>query len=154
MKPWFVAALVVLAGALAPLASCGPACREIETRPIALACETNSAFKGELHLDSAAVYESFLRDQCLPTAEETTLSDRVQDVDFDKDAVFVASRLRFETQRCIEERAVERVEVCEDGLRVTFVDETSTRTVCPGLWTVAFSLSRDDLRTAIAEDQP
>lgn len=146
-----LAAVAACVGGVTNVASCGPACRPIEFSLIDLECENNAQFRGELHLDSRAVYDTFLRDQCIASATEGQIEALRDDVDFARDAVFVASRARDEQLRCIVERAVEDVEVCDTGLRVTFVDKTSTDPVCPGRWTTAFSLSRDDLRTAIAE---
>ena len=144
-------AAVVVVGALAP--SCGPACREIETRALSVSCDANAQFRGELHLDSRALYDTFLRDQCTPQAPNAEIEDAVSAVDFDSEAVFVASRPRDDNGvRCIASREVERVEVCEDGLRVTFLDDITDEPACPGRWTVAFALSRTDLRSAIAEE--
>ena len=125
MRALVFAIVASLAGAL----GCGSNCRVIDHRAVALQCDRNSSFRGEIHLDSDAVYESFLRDQCIPEASDDDVSDAQKKVDFDVDAVFVAGDTRQQQERCIEEREVEPAEVCSDGLRVTFrdaVDNTPT----------------------------
>lgn len=130
-------------------AGCTP-CRRIETKPIALDCAQNATFlSGELHMDSAATFRSFLTDRCLPEATDGEIDDLVGAVDFSTDAVFVARGNRGGAQRCITERATESVDVCEGGLRVVFADRESGEGQCGGKWTIAFSLPRDDLRSAV-----
>jgi hypothetical protein len=141
--------LVVVSALVAASSGCGGNCRTIDHRALALQCERNSSFRGEIHLDSEAVYDSFLRDQCIPEAGDTDIADAVKKVDFDVDAVFVAGDTRQQQERCIEEREVETAEVCDDGLRVTFRDRVTDKTPCPDVWTIAFKLSRADLRAAI-----
>jgi hypothetical protein len=148
-----LAALVLMTALALPGLSCGPACREIDIEILNLACDDNAQFRGEIHLDSRAQYETFLRDQCTPSATDTEVENRIDDVSFETHAVFAASRARDEQLRCIEDREVERVEVCDSGLRVTFRDDTTDNDRCPGRWTTAFSLLRDDLRTALADEQ-
>ncbi|MDP2339442.1 MAG: hypothetical protein Q8O67_00680 [Deltaproteobacteria bacterium] len=137
---------------VAAVASCTP-CRRVETTPIEIDCDANADFVGELHLDTAASYRSFLNDRCLPEGREAEIDALVDAVDFTVDAVFVARNLRQGASRCIEERAADSVDVCDDGLRVVFRDEESgDATGCAGHWTVAFVLPRGELRAAIDDD--
>lgn len=143
---FFVVFVVVAAAACTP-------CRRIETKPIELDCEGGAAFTGELHFDSADSYRSFLTDRCLPTSNSSEVEDLVDAVDFTVDAVFVARGARAGSLRCIEERATESVDVCDDGLHVVFDDVESGDASCGGSWTVAFALPREELRAAIDDDQ-
>jgi hypothetical protein len=136
----------------AAIAGCGGECRVVETRKVDLTCEANSQFKGEIHLDSAAVYDSFIADQCLPSADDDDVQKRVEKVNFNVDAVFVAGNTKKQNERCIESRDVDRVEVCDDGLRLTFKDTITDATPCPGVWTTAVKLTRGDLRAAIGSE--
>jgi hypothetical protein len=155
------AALAVVAGvsavvgahvALGVAAGGCTSCRVIEPAPLALDCSTTSTFLGELHFVDAASFRSFVADRCLPEATLADVDELVASVDFSTDGVFVARGLRTSGVRCIEGRVVDEVSVCDEGLRVVFVDEESSDAACNGLWTVAFSLPRAELRAALAED--
>jgi len=134
--------------------ACGPYCRPIEVRPLAVECENLDIgqFQGELHFDSAPPFETFLSQQCMPNAAEDRLAQIVESVDFTREGVFVvAGRNNLDSTRCVETRELDDAEVCTNGLRVYFED--SYRSVdrgCPsGVWTVAFALSRADLAAAL-----
>ena len=144
---------IVVASSVVAVASiaCTP-CHTVETTPLAVECEQGANFTGELHFDSAATFRSFLSDRCLPTSGSEAVDDVVNSVDFTTEAVVVARGARAGTGRCIEERGTESVDVCEDGLRVVFDDvESGDVNSCGGQWTVAFSLPRSELRTALAD---
>jgi hypothetical protein len=128
-------------------------CRPVQTRELGLECSADAAFRGELHIDSAENFRSFLTDRCLPGADDATVDAVVEGVDFGAEAVFVARGSRAGVSRCIEARAAESVDACNDGLKIVFDDVESGDTVCPGDWTIAFALSRQDLRSALDADQ-
>ena len=135
---------VVVAGA-----GCGDACRGIDVKPMALVCSVSGSFAGEIHFDDAASFSSFLLDECLPDANEADRQALVDNVDFTRDAVFVAAGLRQQQTRCISDRKQDGVQVCQDGLRVGFADTISDTSPCSGKWTVAFALPRAELRAAL-----
>ncbi|MBI1947387.1 MAG: hypothetical protein HYS27_16960 [Deltaproteobacteria bacterium] len=147
--------VVGAAGALLALAApgCGRPCRAVATTPIDLQCEAGAVYEGELHYDDAAVFESFLSLECLPSSSPEQIAAVVGAVDFTNDAAFVAVGRRLVQTRCVEARDAATVEVCDGGLRVSFDDRLSNAVDdCPGRWTVAFSLARDDLRAALGTD--
>lgn len=149
VSPGLSAALFVVA-AIAGLSSCGPPCRTIETRPLALECAQTSGFFGELHFDSEATFDTFLRQQCLEG--DDAAADRVlASVDFTREAVFVArGNHALDSTRCLESRELDEAQVCATGLKLYFDDVTREPELCPGTrWTVAFLLSREDLRAAL-----
>jgi hypothetical protein len=151
-RTWLAISVVAaLALPVTMFVGCDPSCREIETKPIDLSCADNAPFSGDLHFDGAGVYESFLADRCIPEASSDEILERVGAVDFSKNAVFVSvgDRLDPGAGRCLENRKAERVQVCESGLRVTFGDTVQEGGPCAGRYTVAFSLSRDDMRAAV-----
>ncbi len=131
--------------------ACSP-CRRIETTPVEIDCTANSDFVGELHFDTAGSYRSFLSDRCLTDAAPAEIDALVAAVDFTQQAVFVARGVRQGISRCIQTREAENVDVCDDGLRVVFLDEESRDETCGGLWTVALVLPREELRAAIEDD--
>jgi hypothetical protein len=136
-------------------ASCGLPCRSVSTRALELECEPLSPFRGEIHFDSAATFETFLLQDCLAEeGAEAQAAALIGQVDFTTEAVFVASGAASLDQgaRCILERSVGDAEVCDDGLKVSFDDiETDGVAGCPSSkWTVAFALPRDELRAALA----
>ena len=134
-------------------AGCGSGCRVIDVVEQPLLCDANATFVGENHFDDAATYESFLSGECLPNNTPADLDSRVSAVDFSVNAVFVAVGAKnLGTSRCITTRALDRVEACTDGMRVSFLDDLVEDAVCPGTWTVAFALSRADLRAALPDE--
>lgn len=144
-----------LAAALAAVApACGRPCRQVTTTPVELECEPGAVFTGELHLDDAAVFESFLALECIPSASPDQVAAIVGSVDFLQDVVFVAVGTRAMQSRCIESRAAASVSACDDGLRVAFNDHLTGEPACVGLWTVAFALAREDMRAALGTDEP
>ncbi len=109
-------------------------------------------FTGEAHFDSPATYETFLSQQCLYTAGDDAVQARIDDVNFDEEAVFVAvGPAALDNSRCLETRTLDKAQVCTDGLKVYFADVFQRADDgCPGpRWTVAFSLLREDLRAAL-----
>jgi hypothetical protein len=146
-----VRSLVVATVVVVAASACTP-CRRIETTPIALDCAQRAAFSGELHFDSAGSFRSFLSDRCLLDSSDDEIDGFVDDIDFSKDAVFVARGARAGSLRCIQERDAESVDVCDDGLHIAFADEESADASCGGSWTVAFVLPREELRAAIDDD--
>lgn len=146
-----VASVVVVVTASAGLGACSP-CRRIETTRLELDCAANVDFSGEIHLDTAGSYRSFLSDRCLTEADDAAIDALVDDVDFTTQAVFVARGARQGFSRCIEDRQADTVDVCDDGLRIVFRDDESGDPTCAGDWTVAFVLSREELRAAIKDD--
>ena len=133
-------------------ATCCTPCRRVDTTRIELECSANADFVGELHLDTAGSYRSFLSDRCLPDGRDAEIDAFVDAIDFNSQAVFVARNLRGGQARCIEVRQAESVDVCDDGLRVVFRDDESGDATCAGHWTVAFALARGELRAAIDDD--
>ncbi len=125
------------------------ACRRIEPRTLGVVCEDAAGFSGEIHLDSAVQYRNFLRDTCVPGANDAAIEALVAEVDFSVDAVFVAGGPRAVGGRCVTARATESVDVCDEGLRVVFADEEEATEACGGFWTVSFALDRGDLRAAV-----
>jgi hypothetical protein len=145
----FVVACLALAASLLA-ASCGVQCRGIDVRELDLACNETLSPLGELHFDSAASFDTFLRQQCLFGADPASIDAIVESVDFTTEAVFVAVNLRAEAGRCLVDRELDGVQVCTEGLKLGFIDEASTDVACGGVWTVAFVLDRGDLRAALA----
>ena len=146
-----VVALVVVVGVGA--AGCDD-CRSVEPRILALECEVAESFRGELHLDSAATWRSFLSDRCLPTSDVAAIDGFVGQVDFAVDAVIVARGPRLSTTRCLVSREVESLDTCTDGLRIVFDDEELGPEACTTTpdWTVAVVVPRGELRAALADD--
>lgn len=152
LRPAFAAALLAgLAALPTAVAGCGRPCRTVEILAIDVQCETGSVWEGELHLDDAEVFESWLSQECLPSSSPEQIGALVDSVDFLNDAVFVAAGRRMVQSRCIESREAANVAVCDDGLRVAFDDKLSSSVDCLGRWTVAFALAREDLRAALGE---
>ena len=145
------AMLAALASMQATSAGCGRPCRSVAVQAIDVECETGSVWEGELHLDDAAVFESWLSQECLPSSSPEQVGALVDSVDFLNDAVFVAAGRRMVQSRCIESREAADVAVCDDGLRVSFDDKLSGSVDCLGRWTVVFALAREDLRAALGE---
>lgn len=133
------------------LASCGAPCRDIEVRPLELQCSPTSSFTGELHFDSAATFDTFLRQQCLLGDDSPAADAALQSVDFDTEGVFLAAGPHALRQRCLSARELGSVQVCSTGLKVYFHDEYRAEGGnCPGTrWTVAFALPREELRAAL-----
>jgi hypothetical protein len=148
VKSSLLALFVVVTGVDAT--ACGPGCRTISTRALPLVCEPTATFTGELHFDNAATFETFLEQQCAPSLTSDSRTALVSSVDFAQEGVFVAVDANAQPGRCIQKRAAAETDVCTDGLRVAFDDVVTDSGSCPGRWTVAFALSRDDLRTALA----
>jgi len=131
--------------------ACGDACRTAEVRELSLSCG-RQALEGEIHFDSAAAFETFLTDQCMPDADAADIAAIVDDVDFATDAVWVGVRRNaIDESRCIATRELDVAQVCSSGLKVSFVDvlENDTSDGCTGRWTVAFVIARDDLLAAL-----
>jgi hypothetical protein len=141
---------LVAAIGVGALASACLDCRPVETRDLGIDCSGSSTFRGELHLDSAETWRTFLTDRCL-TDDGADIDAAVAAVDFSTEAVFVARGARSSVSRCIVGRAVETVDACGDGLKIVFADDENGDAVCPGDWTVAFTLPREDLRSALAD---
>jgi hypothetical protein len=149
----FMTATAVL-GALVATA-CGAPCRDIEVRTLALECSAASTFAGELHFDSAAPFDTFLREECLvgeaPPAGDVAIDVVVQSVDFSTRGVFLAAGPRALRGRCLQARELDTAQVCGNGLKLYFLDEYRAEGGnCPNTrWTVAFSLPREELRAAL-----
>ena len=105
---------LLLLGLIATVAwvpSCGGNCRAVNVRQLDLICG-EAALEGEIHFDSAAAFETFLTDQCIPSADDAEVAALVDDVDFSRDAVWVGVRRNaIDESRCIENRQVEATEV-------------------------------------------
>jgi len=148
-----VAALPVgFALALSSMSGCGPYCRDIVTTELPVECESPPRFTGEIHFDSLATFDTFLRQQCLPSASDDAIVAIENQVDFTTHAVFVAvGPAAIDNTRCVTRRDLDRAQVCSDGLKVVFDDDyASAEQGCTGSrWTVAFSLTREDLRAAL-----
>lgn len=143
--------LVLVALALVP-AACGTPCRGIETRELAFECAATTGFTGELHFDSEATFDTFLRQQCFAAGDDGDADAILEDIDFTTEAVFVATGPdRLDESRCLVSRELDEAQVCATGLKVYFRDELRRDgTDCPGTrWTVAFVMPREDLRAAI-----
>lgn len=124
-------------------------CRPVQPRDLGIDCAALAAFRGEIHLDSADTWRSFLSDRCLTESSAADIDAVVDAVDFAVEAVFVARGVRSGIARCLESRKVESVDACGDGLKVIFEDQESGDVVCPGDWTIAFALPRAELRSAL-----
>lgn len=132
--------------------ACERPCEPVAFRKVELRCDPVVGFSGEAHFDSRANFETFLRSQCLLPGEEARIADTLAEVDFRREVVFVAVRpMDTGVGACLLDRQVNDVEICEDGLNVIFDDEYfADGDTCPnGNWTIAFVLSRDDMRTAL-----
>ena len=144
---------VVGVGLVSSTVSCGRPCRAIAVQPVELRCQDTSTFTGEIHFDDRATFASFLEsDDCLPLSEADEVTAILDSVDFLEDAVFVASDVRALSGRCIAKRDAEVVEVCNDGLRLSFGDDVTDDTECPGKWTVSFALPRAEMRAATIDE--
>lgn len=146
-----VAVALVAVATLGGTVSCGRPCRTLETRALDVQCEVGSVWEGELHFDDAAVFESWLSLECLPSSSPEQIGALVGSVDFLTDVVFVAVGRRMVQSRCIESREAASVAACDDGLRVAFEDDLSGSADCLGRWTVAFALAREDMRAALGQ---
>lgn len=137
-------------GTLALGAGCAEPCRAVPVRPLAIPCTSANSFSGELHFDSAATFDAFLRDVCELTDDEEMVG-LLQQVDFAREAVFVSrGPLALGASRCLASREVGEVWVCDGGLKVAFLDVESNEPTCADdRWTVAVVLSRSDLRAAL-----
>lgn len=147
-----VLAMSAVVVALAPAVSCGGGCRVIETRPLDYTCVGEPPrFTGELHFEREATFETFLRQQCLFSPLDSEVQVITGDVDWSREATFVAVGPADIDDRCITQREVDVVEVCDDGLQVSFADEVAAASdSCDApRWTVSFVLSREDLRAAL-----
>ena len=144
--------VLAFACSLAMNVACAPPCQSISYRTIDLRCDPLVGFSGELHLDSRASFDTFLRTQCLLPDDEMRIENALEAVDFSREAIFVVVRpMNAANGNCLLERDVEEVEICDDGLNVIFTDDYyADPGACPnGNWTIAFALSRDDMRTAL-----
>lgn len=134
--------------------ACGAACRDIAATELReVECESPPRFTGEIHFDNRATFDTFLRQQCMFTADDTVIDAILDKVDFTTQAVFVAvGPAAIDNTRCVTRRDLDTAAVCSDGLKVSFDDDyASAAEGCPGTrWTVAFSLAREDLRAALA----
>lgn len=145
-------AVAVVVAAVVGVVGCDD-CRAVETRALDLDCQ-GVAFRGEIHLDTADTWRSFLRDRCIPTAEAARIDALVAEVDFAVDAVVVASGARLSTTRCLQTREAESVDACVDGLRIVFDDVEIGPEDCDGTnWTVALLVPRGELRAALAANE-
>ena len=93
-----------------------------------------------------------MRQECNPSFTDDEVFALITTADFSNNAVFVAvGPNALDNTRCLQSRGLDNVEVCTDGLKVTFNDVFATSdTACPPTrWTVAFSILRDDLRAAL-----
>jgi hypothetical protein len=142
----------VVAGVAVAVGACAD-CRNVETRELGIECNADASFQGELHFDSAGTYRTFLSDRCLPGEDAAAIDAIVGDVDFGTEAVFVARGARAGVSRCIEARAAETVEACGEGLKIVFDDVESADPVCPGDWTIALAMPRQELRSALDADE-
>lgn len=130
---------------------CGRPCRAVDVKPVSFACAPSAPFRGERHFDDAATFESFLELECMPEAAAEDVTALVDQVDFTRDAIFVAAGDRAQAGRCVSERKADEVEVCDDGLHVAFADRLAESSACGGTWTVAFALPRAELRAALQD---
>ena len=130
--------------------SCGGECRDIEFTPVEFECDIASAFIGEIHFDRAAIFETFLNDECLPGAAPERIAEIAALVDFDRDAIVVARGANSLNDECLAEREINNAQVCRAGLRFDFEDVISEDAVCETpVWNIAFTLARADLRAAL-----
>lgn len=153
---WRLALVISVAATVialaASVASCGPACRDIDTWEMSLECTDGRRFTGELHFDSAETFDTFLTQQCISTAPSDDVARVADDVVWDKRAVFVAvGPAAIDSRRCVTSRKLDRAQVCDDGLKVFFLDEyiVADDGCNEPRWTVAFQLRREDMRAAL-----
>jgi hypothetical protein len=135
-----VPAMLVMA-----VVACSP-CRTVAHRDIALTCDSNAVFEGEIHVDSPGALTTFLATEC--SADDAAIDAAVAAIDFTTEAAFFVRGLRATASGCVD-RSVSSTEVCADGLRVGFDDRANTSGACPGHWNVLLALPRDELRAAI-----
>ena len=132
---------------------CGAFCRDVETRELMFSCEDGgSRFTGEIHFEREATFRTFLEQQCLTQTSQADIEAHIESVDWDTEAVFVAvGPPNVDATRCVDERRLERAQVCSDGLKVYFADVYGQSDFgCAGpRWTVAFAMKRSDLRAAL-----
>jgi hypothetical protein len=147
-----VAALTA-AGLLAFAPGCGPFCRDVQTRELEFSCEDGAnRFTGEIHFDRPTTFRTFLEQQCIPQSPQSFVDEIVDSVDWSTEAVFVAvGPPNVDATRCVDDRSLERAQVCSDGLKVYFADLYGQSDFgCSGpRWTVAFAMNRQDLRAAL-----
>ncbi len=125
-------------------------CRSVAVQPLDFEC--TSGFVGEIHLDSRGSFDTFLRQECLLDASDEDITELLDAVDFEQDAVFVAAGLDgLGDARCLENRELDDAQVCSNGLKVLFSDVFRTiDEQCPATtWTVAFAIDRAELRAAL-----
>jgi hypothetical protein len=147
-------AAALAGGALLALApGCGSFCRDVATRELAFNCEDGAnRFTGELHFDRQTTFRTFLEQQCIPQSPQSFVDEIVESIDWNTEAVFVAvGPPNVDATRCVDERSLERAQVCNDGLKVYFADVYGQSDFgCAGpRWTVAFAMNRSDLRAAL-----
>jgi hypothetical protein len=133
------------------VAACQP-CHTVQARALPLECAPSSTFVGELHFTDATAFRSFLTDRCLGVADVAAVDALVDAVDFSTDAVVVARGARAGSARCVAQRNVDSAAVCDDGVHVAFDDAVTNAQPCPGDWTIALTIARDELRAAITDD--
>ena len=132
------------------LGGCGSPCREVEHRTIDVSCTTEKSFD-TIHLDSAALFEEFLKDDCqTANLEPKSLANNV---DFTKEIVFCASGpLNDPELGCLRKREIKDAEVCTDGIQLIFDDtlQPPETSFCSNqLWFFCEALSRNDVRPAL-----
>ncbi len=155
MKSRAVLVVLVVLAAFVAIATlgCGRPCRAVAVEAVDLGCQSTGSFNGEMHFDDVPTFEAFLEsDQCLPDAVDDERAAVVDTVDFLSNVLFVAVDSKEQLGRCIEEREADVVEVCDDGLRIAFADRVTDESPCPGKWTVAFQLPREEMRAATQDN--
>jgi hypothetical protein len=127
----------------------------VEARELGLACSASSAFRGEVHFESAATYLSFLRDECLIDADDNDVDAALADVDFSSEAVFFASGTKDQgpDEPCLNERRFGQAQVCQGHLRVFFDDDfvAAGESCVNGAWFMAIAMPRGELRAALED---
>lgn len=127
-------------------------CRVIEHRSLEVTCEAEKSFSAT-HLDSAALFEAFLRNDCEALEE---ISGLVTQVDFSKEVVFCGSGpLNDPDVGCLRQRKVKGVETCIDGVQFLYEDafQPQETTLCSNqLWSFCEVLDRNEVRKSLDGD--
>ncbi len=135
--------------------ACAIPCRPVEHRVLDLQCPENARPTGENHFDSSSTMQTFLEVDC-GLSEEQALSFLGQ-IDFSREAVFVAAQERTITDSCIRDRNVIDTQICDDGLRVFFEDvlqDIATQGCPSSHWAVAVVMPREEMRAVLSVTAP
>ena len=142
--------LCLLLVGIVGLINCGSPCKPVAHRSLAVACTTEEQFEA-IHLDSTAMFETFLVEQCQSQSENTV--SMLEDVDFSKEIVFcISGALNDSDQGCLRSRTVKSAEACYDGIQILFDDvyqPPETNFCSNQLWVICEAFKRNDVRASL-----